>query len=453
MADEKIHPALTVTGIKNTFNVQLSLENGQYLSWLEIFEIYCHAYKVIDHIIPPPPPATSSMPPLKDAPQPKVVDPETWSTLDVIVLQWIYSTIFNGLMHTILEPDTTAGEAWKRLKDIFQDNKNSRAVYLEHEFTNTRLDNFSSVSAYCQELKMLSDQLTNVGASVSNNRLILQLIASLNESYDIVASLIQQSDPPHSMMLVSLLVLDRDCKSKQVTNTASTLLVDYSVLWEVLCEDWLLWDLENVPTDLDQAMHTMTLNPPDDQWNMDIGATSHMTTSQAWKRLKDIFQDNKNSRAVYLEHEFTNTRLDNFSSVSAYCQELKMLSGQLTNVGAPVSNNRLILQLIASLNESYDNVASLIQQSDPLLHSMKLVRDLDQAMHTMTLNPPDDQWNMDTGATSHMTTSQGYSKKTHGVERGYNLLIVVEGKRGMWPFEVLDDKNVVAWRSEIREFE
>lgn len=25
----------------------------------------------------------------------------------------------------------------------------------------------------------------------------------------------------------------------------------------------------------------------------------------------------------------------------------------------------------------------------------------------MSLNPPDDQWYMDTGATSHMTTSQG----------------------------------------------
>ncbi|GJS37102.1 hypothetical protein Tco_0535484 [Tanacetum coccineum] len=33
--------------------------------------------------------------------------------------------------------------------------------------------------------------------------------------------------------------------------------------------------------------------------------------------------------------------------------------------------------------------------------------DLDQAMHTMSLTPPDDQWYMDTGATLHMTISQG----------------------------------------------
>ncbi|GKF55277.1 retrovirus-related pol polyprotein from transposon TNT 1-94, partial [Tanacetum coccineum] len=215
MAEQKIHPALTISSIKNTFTIKLSLENGQYLSWSELFKIHCRAYKIIDHIIPPPPPATSSIP------LPKVVDRKTWSTLDAIVLLWIYGTISNDLMHTILELNTTAVKAWSRLKDIFQDNKNSRAVYLEHQFTNTRLDNFSSVSAYCQELKMLSDQLTNVGAPISNNRLVLQLIAGLNESYDNVATFIQQSDtlPPFNEAR-SRLVLEETRKNKQAVNAS-----------------------------------------------------------------------------------------------------------------------------------------------------------------------------------------------------------------------------------------
>ncbi|GKF51181.1 hypothetical protein Tco_0147648, partial [Tanacetum coccineum] len=33
------------------------------------------------------------------------------------------------------------------------------------------------------------------------------------------------------------------------------------------------------PTDIDTAMHTMTLNLPDENWYMDTNATSHMTTS------------------------------------------------------------------------------------------------------------------------------------------------------------------------------
>ena len=32
-----------------------------------------------------------------------------------------------------------------------------------------------------------------------------------------------------------------------------------------------------VPTDVEATLHTMTLNPPDDSWYMDTGASSHMT--------------------------------------------------------------------------------------------------------------------------------------------------------------------------------
>ncbi|KAJ9553207.1 hypothetical protein OSB04_017252 [Centaurea solstitialis] len=121
MADPKLHPTITVT----------------------------------DHIL-----STNSAPTDKD----KAAKKDLWSRIDVIVLQWIYGTISNDLLHTILKPDSTTAQAWTALKNIFQDNKNSRAVYLENKFSNTRLDNFSNVSAYCQELKMLSDQLANVGA-------------------------------------------------------------------------------------------------------------------------------------------------------------------------------------------------------------------------------------------------------------------------------------------------
>ncbi|XP_060200155.1 uncharacterized protein LOC132628389 [Lycium barbarum] len=111
---------------------------------------------------------------------------ELWSTLDATVLQWIYATISTDLLHTILEPDSTAMEAWNRLRDIFQDNKNSRAVTLEHEFSHTNMEDFPNTSAYCQRLKILSDQLKNVGAPVSNNRLVLQML-STGSTNDMIA--------------------------------------------------------------------------------------------------------------------------------------------------------------------------------------------------------------------------------------------------------------------------
>lgn len=108
----------------------------------------------MDHIIP-------TLPMSSDKGKETVTarDDELWSRLDAIVLQWIYGTISNDLLHTILEPDSSAQQAWERLQSIFQDNKHSRAVYLENQFTQVQMDDFPNVSAYCQELKMLADQL------------------------------------------------------------------------------------------------------------------------------------------------------------------------------------------------------------------------------------------------------------------------------------------------------
>ena len=88
-----------------------------------------------------------------------------------------------------------AQEAWQRLRDIFQDNKSSRTVTLEQEFSTTTMEDFPSASAYCQRLKMMADQLKNVGALVYNNCVALQMVAGLTDAYNVIGSLLRQSGP------------------------------------------------------------------------------------------------------------------------------------------------------------------------------------------------------------------------------------------------------------------
>ncbi|KHN40992.1 hypothetical protein glysoja_013334, partial [Glycine soja] len=195
------HPGLVVSNIKNHVPIILEMENVQYATWAKLFKIRARSHRVIDHIIPPQD-GKQKAPPTEE-------ETELWLTLDAIVLQWIYATISHNLLHTILEPDTTAMEAWNRLRDIFQDNKHSRVVTLEYDFTHTTMEAFSSVSAYCQHLKSLSDQLKNVGFPVDNSRLVLQLVSGLTEPYKGVAILIDQSDPlPQFYQAQSMLVLE-----------------------------------------------------------------------------------------------------------------------------------------------------------------------------------------------------------------------------------------------------
>ncbi|KAH0661221.1 hypothetical protein KY284_026152 [Solanum tuberosum] len=146
------HPAIVVSNTKNHVPITIEMENVQYSTWAKLFKIHARSHQVLVHIIPSAK-GKEKMPKIEE-------EKELWSTLDTT-------------------PDTTAIEAWNRLCDIFQDNKHSRAVTLEYDFTHVNMEDFPSVSSYCQHLKSLSDQLKNVGSPVDNNRLVLQLACSI----------------------------------------------------------------------------------------------------------------------------------------------------------------------------------------------------------------------------------------------------------------------------------
>ncbi|XP_074282686.1 uncharacterized protein LOC141607226 [Silene latifolia] len=207
------HPAFSVSNIKNHVPITLEIENVHYASWAELFLNAAQAYDVADHIVPPKNNVVN-----KDA---------TWTCLDAIVKQWIYSTISVDLLHTILKPGATAQQAWERLQDIFNDNKSSRAVYLEQQFSSIQMDNYPNASAYCQALKMLADQLANVGAPVTEERLVLRLVAGLSSSYDNLGTVIQQRDPlPEFYKARSMLTLEEARQNK----TAATAVPDTALL-------------------------------------------------------------------------------------------------------------------------------------------------------------------------------------------------------------------------------
>lgn len=70
---------------------------------------------------------------------------------------------------------------------------------------------------------MLADQLSNIGAPVSNQRLVLQMIAGLNENCDGVATIIQQANPlPQFYEARSKLVLEETRKAKRAATNVST---------------------------------------------------------------------------------------------------------------------------------------------------------------------------------------------------------------------------------------
>ncbi|KAL9232970.1 hypothetical protein vseg_008021 [Gypsophila vaccaria] len=208
------HPAYSVSNIKNYVQITLESENVHYASWVELFLNTARAFDVIDHIAPP-----------KDA---VITKDAQWTRLDAIVKQWIYSTISLDLLHTILEPGATAQATWDRLKDIFVDNQHSRAVLLEQQFSSIHMDNYPHVSSYCQALKMIADQLTNVGTPVSDTRLVLQMVTKVSDGFDGIASIIQQRDPlPSFYKARSMLALEEKRRANVAGSSATALHVSH----------------------------------------------------------------------------------------------------------------------------------------------------------------------------------------------------------------------------------
>jgi hypothetical protein len=126
-----------------------------YSAWVKLFRLHARGYDVMHHIDGTAPPARTD---------PKY---DSWVKIDAIVLQWIYGTLSDDLLLRVLENESTAFQAWTRLQNLFLNNKGSRAAALEHQFADHTLRGMPNLETYCQKLKEISDQLSDVNSPVT----------------------------------------------------------------------------------------------------------------------------------------------------------------------------------------------------------------------------------------------------------------------------------------------
>ncbi|XP_035844564.1 uncharacterized protein LOC110937409 isoform X2 [Helianthus annuus] len=182
-APQTLHPVYTVTNIQHKVRV-LDGVKVSYPSWVKLFTLHAEGYDVVDHIDGTPAPA-------KEA-----AEFASWKKIDAVVLQWIYGTLSDDLLVRVLEDKSTAYAAWERVKNLFLNNKGSRAAALQHELTNLTLSAMPDLDSYCQRIRELADQLAAVDCPLTNTQRILHLVRGLPREYDTTASILNQSLPP-----------------------------------------------------------------------------------------------------------------------------------------------------------------------------------------------------------------------------------------------------------------
>nr|XP_040252269.1 uncharacterized protein LOC109747479 [Aegilops tauschii subsp. strangulata] len=165
-----------------------------YYAWKTYFSLVFREYNLRDHIDGS---VDSSF----------MEDDEEWTSIDVTLIRWFYTTISKDLFHTVVSTDDDAHAVWTKLNGLFIDNELQRKVFLHGEFFGCqRLD--SSVDDYCMRLKKLVDELRDLAEKVSDKLLLSTLIVGLIEDFGNAASNIPLITNPTFPKIVAYLKLE-----------------------------------------------------------------------------------------------------------------------------------------------------------------------------------------------------------------------------------------------------
>ena len=135
--------------------------------------------------------------------------------MDCVVRSWIYGTISNDLVETIMTPDASAHTVWAAVESQFLDNQETRALLLDAQFRGFKQGDLS-ISDYCRRLKTMADQLGNLGEPVSDRTLVLNLVRGLNAKYTAIGRQIRRGRP-----FPTFLEAKNDLLLKEITVGAS----------------------------------------------------------------------------------------------------------------------------------------------------------------------------------------------------------------------------------------
>ncbi|XP_071708107.1 uncharacterized protein [Rutidosis leptorrhynchoides] len=249
------------------------------------------------------------------------------------------------------------------------------------------------MSAYCQEIKNITDQLSNVGPKVEEDRLVLQLVTGLNESYDSIASQINHmAKLPTFYEARSKLILEESRKSKQASQSSPA-----------------------------SSTALLSVTPPTPVRPPAPSNTNQRNTGQ-FNRGRNSNQGNYRGRGGFGRGHggcsYSGTHPTSLGPYSAngfyspygpYWQAPNWVQQQPNWNSPPCSYPTTVWP---RPNSSPGQAGLLGPRPHHPAYAQSATSntptDIESAMYTMSLNlPEDNNWYMDTGASSHMSGSQG----------------------------------------------
>jgi hypothetical protein len=134
-------------------------------------------YALADHVLSPVPDPT-----------------EDWLLMDEVVLSWIHGTLTAEIQDIVRVSDDTGHRIWGALEAQFLGNRQTRILYLENAFRQFAQGDLS-VDEYCRQMKTMADTLRTLGAPITDESLVLNLLRGLSPRFDHVMPILIRMKP------------------------------------------------------------------------------------------------------------------------------------------------------------------------------------------------------------------------------------------------------------------
>jgi hypothetical protein len=116
------------------------------------------------------------------------------------------------------------------------------------------------------------------------------------------------------------------------------------------------------------------------------GATAH----HLWLAIENQFLENREQRTLHLDDAFRNF-VQGDLIVSEYCRKFKNMVDALADLGSPVDDQILILNILRGLNPRFEHLGAIIRRYTPFPSFLKVRDDLIlEELHLNSSGPPAD---------------------------------------------------------------
>jgi hypothetical protein len=114
--------------------------------------------------------------------------------MDEVVLSWIHGTLTAELQDIVRVSDDIAHRIWGALEAQFLGNRQTRILYLKNAFRHFAQGDLS-VDEYCRQMKTMADTLRTLGAPITDESLVLNLLRGLSPRFDHVTPILIRMKP------------------------------------------------------------------------------------------------------------------------------------------------------------------------------------------------------------------------------------------------------------------